>query len=176
MGIRIEKAKEEEIDEVTALYGAVCQSLTKTVNYPGWKENIYPTKEEALDGFKEDSLFVLKKEGVIAGTMILNGDYEPGYQKGNWQYKANDEEILVIHTLAIHPNFNHQGLAHHLVSFAKEYGKQNGKKVIRIDVTDGNEPAIALYLKQGFTYAGKVDLGRSEHGIDWFQLYEFLLV
>lgn len=171
----IEKATNKDIEEIEQIYIAVCRDFTKGKNYPGWKEGIYPTKEEALTGFNKDQLFVFRKDGCIAGTMILNSEHELGYNQVTWNIEAIGKEVLVIHTLAIHPDFNHQGLARKLVEFAKEYGKETGRKTIRIDVTDGNLPAIKLYEKLGFTYVDKIDLDRGDHGLPFFLLYEYIL-
>lgn len=171
----IEKATSKDIGEVEQLYNAVCRELQKGDNYPGWKEGMYPTRQEAMNGLQEDTLFVYRKEGRVAGTMILNSECEEAYVKGNWSITVEPKDVLVIHTLAIHPDFNHQGIGHQLVEFIKEYGRSIGKKTIRIDVTDGNLPAIHLYQKQGFTPAGAVDLGRADHGLPLFLLYEYIL-
>lgn len=175
MEYRIEKATNKDIGEIESLYNAVCKSLESGENYPGWKVGIYPTRQEADNGLAEDSLFILRYKEAIAGTMILNTTYEDGYNQGRWSNDVEPQNILVIHTLAIHPDFAGHGLAGKMVDYAKSYGKQTGKKVIRIDVTDGNLPAMALYKKHGFKEAGKVDLNRAEHGLPWFLLYEFLL-
>lgn len=175
MNCIIEKATNEDINEIEELYIAVCKSLEVSKNYPGWKEGIYPTRQEAKEGLDEDSLFVLRRNGKIAGTMILNTTCEEGYTQGRWGIKVEPEEILVIHTLAIHPDCTGQGLAGKLVEYAKEFGRQTSKKTIRIDVTDGNLPAMVLYQKHGFKEVGKVDLARAEHGLPWFWLYEFML-
>lgn len=171
----IEKATSKDILEVEQLYIAVCRQLALGTNYPGWTEGIYPTREEAIQGVQQDCLFVYRKEGRIVATMILNSDYEEGYDQVSWNTNATKEEVLVIHTLAIHPTFNRQGIGHHLVDFIKEYGHKNNKKTIRIDVTKGNLPAIHLYEKEGFTYIDSIDLGRAEHGLPLFSLYEFVL-
>ena len=171
----IEKATSKDILEIEQLYIAVCRELAKGQNYPGWKEDIYPTKEEALAGLTKDELFVCRKDGCIAGTMILNSEYEEGYDQVTWNMVANGKEVLVIHTLAIHPTFNHQGLARKMVEFAKEYGRKTDRKTIRIDVTDGNLPAIKLYEKLGFRYIDTIDLDRGDHGLPLFLLYEYIL-
>ncbi len=48
-------------------------------------------------------------------------------------------------------------------------------KSIRLDVYEGNIPAIRLYEKCGFEYVNTVDLGLGNYGLKWFKLYEKLL-
>ena len=48
-------------------------------------------------------------------------------------------------------------------------------KALRLDVYEGNLPAIRLYESAGFRYAGTVSLGLEDIGLDWFRLYEKML-
>ena len=56
-----------------------------------------------------------------------------------------------------------------------QYARKNGYKAIRLDVVPGNVPAIRLYEKMGFTYAGTADLLRGIEDIPLFDLYELNL-
>ena len=100
----IEKASEKDLDEIENLYISVCRQLQRGINYANWSEGEYPTRNIAADGIKKDSLFVLRVNHKIVGTMILNNEYESGYMQGKWSVDVLDNEILVIHTLAVHPD------------------------------------------------------------------------
>jgi ribosomal protein S18 acetylase RimI-like enzyme len=56
-----------------------------------------------------------------------------------------------------------------------EMSKALGVKAIRLDAVPGNLPAIKLYEKHGFTFAGEKDLERNIEGIPTFKLYEYNL-
>ena len=45
--------------------------------------------------------------------------------------------------------------------------------MLRVDIVPTNHPAKKLYEKNGFTYAGDVDMGRGIEGIPEFSLFEF---
>lgn len=171
MMLEIVKATNKELDNIVKIYEDVCDFLENNINYPKWKKGIYPTYNDALKGYQENSLYVLKSENRIIGTMILNSEYEPGYNQGNWTLNVDDKEILVIHTLTIHPDFYHQKFALKLVEYAIMHGRKYGYKTIRIDVTESNHPALSLYQKFGFKCVGKVDLNRG----CLFYLYEYIL-
>ena len=68
----IEKGTTEDVDELENLYDALNDHLSRAVNYPGWIKGIYPVRETAEDAIKEGSLFVLRIDGLIAGSIILN--------------------------------------------------------------------------------------------------------
>lgn len=59
-----------------------------------------------------------------------------------------------------------------LIRFAIRYACRAGAKALRLDVCEGNRPAIRLYERCGFTQVGTVDLGLHDWGLDWFRLYE----
>lgn len=61
------------------------------------------------------------------------------------------------------------------MDFAENHSFTSNVKAIRLDVYDGNVPAIKLYEKCGYKYIGTVDLGLGNYGLDWFKLYEKLL-
>ena len=147
----IEKASEKDLDEIENLYISVCRQLQRGINYACWSEGEYPTRNIADDGIKKDSLYVLRVNHKIVGTMILNNEYESEYVQGKWSVDVLDNEILVIHTLAVHPDFKKHGIA------------------------SKNMPAISLYQKYGFKNVGKVDFDRGKDEILWFYLYEYLI-
>lgn len=171
----IEKASEKDLDEIENLYISVCRRLQRGINYANWSEGEYPTRNIADDGIKKDSLFVLRVNHKIVGTMILNNEYESGYMQGKWSVDVLDNEILVIHTLAVHPDFKKHGIASKMLDYVIAYGKELGYKTIRIDVCVKNMPAISLYQKYGFKNVGKVDFDRGKDEILWFYLYEYLI-
>ena len=61
------------------------------------------------------------------------------------------------------------------MDFSIEHSIKLGAKSIRLDVYEGNIPAIKLYEKCGFKYIDTVDLGLGNYGLNWFRLYEKML-
>ncbi len=170
-----EKAAWADIDEVARLYDEIHDYLGEGVNPPGWAKDIYPVRETAEQALKDGALFVLREGGEIAGTIILNHEPETGYENGSWAFDADYKDVIVIHTLGVSPRHLRKGIAKRLMDFAQEYARQEGMKAVRLDVFTRNAPAIALYEKCGYAYAGTVDLGYGQYGLDWFRLYEKVL-
>lgn len=169
----IEKGTARDIDELAELYDALIDHLEQGVNYPGWKKGLYPVRATAVRGVETNTLFVLRVNGVIAGSFLLNHEPEKAYISGKWTIDAENSEILVVHTLVVHPKYMKNGAGRQLMNFAKEYGAQQGMKAIRLDTFYHNYPAIALYEQCGFRYAGTVDLGLNIPHLVWFNLYEY---
>jgi len=172
----ISSATTDDIDELEKLYNELCDFLQNGTNYPGYLKGIYPTKETAEWGLKEGGLFVLKIDGDIAGSVILNNsDINKAYSQVQWGVDADDSEIVIIYTLVVHPAYMNRGVAMKLMDFAKEYAVRQNAKAIRLDVAVQNAPAIELYEKCGYKYTGTVDLETGYDHLIWFRLYELVL-
>lgn len=175
MTITFEQGLASDIDEVAQLYDDLNDALAQGDNHPGWKKGIYPTRQTADDGIQEGNLYVARHRGAIVGSVILRHTPEPAYRGANWQIEADDDQVLVVYTFAVHPDCRRQGVGELLMQSVIRHGIASGARAIRLDVTTGNTPAIRLYEKCGFRYIDTVDLGLGEYGLPWFGLYEKVL-
>ncbi|MGN0307377.1 MAG: GNAT family N-acetyltransferase [Lachnospiraceae bacterium] len=170
--MEIRKGTEKDVEEVGRLYANLCDYLEQNMNYCGWKKDIYPTEEDALWGVKEDSLYTAVEQKQIIGTVILNHHQDKAYERVKWQTEVSAEEIMVIHTLAAHPDYLRCGVGKKLMNFALKQAFLSKMKAVRLDVYEKNIPAIHLYESLGFKFIGKADLGYGDRGLKWFRLYE----
>jgi GNAT superfamily N-acetyltransferase len=171
----IEKASIKDINELEELYNDLNDYLDNTINYPGWKKGLYPVRETAEKSIRENNLFILKIDGKIAGSIILNHLQEDAYRGVNWRINVEDEKVIVVHTFVVNPIYMKNGVGQKLLDFSKEFCLKNGFKTIRLDVSIKNTPAIALYEKCDFKYVDTVDLGLNIPDLVWFRLYEIIL-
>ena len=172
MNFIIELGNTNDIDELEKLYNDLNDHLEKEVNYPGWRKGIYPVRQNAIDGVKHGNLYVSKYNGKIIGSIILSHEPEPAYYKAKWQFESDYSDVFVVHTFAVHPQFLKCGVGKALIDFSIECSIKSKVKSIRLDVYQGNIPAIRLYEKCGFKYIDTVDLGLGIYGLNWFKLYE----
>ena len=120
-----------------------------------WALGIYPTIDVPRRVIPQQTMYVLEDEtGKICASMNLNQDQAPEYEDIAWKYEAAPEEVFVIHTLCIPPSQKRKGFGKAMVDFAKEKAKEACCRVIRIDTFAHNEPAKALYTRNGFRIAG----------------------
>lgn len=164
-----------DLNEIVALYQVVVDDLEKNINYPGWKKGIYPTDNEAIRGIENEELYVVCHEDKIIGSMVVNHVQEKNYQQASWSINANADEVYVIHTLAINPEYKGLKIAQKLLEFTDELAKNNGVKTIRLDVRKGNIPAVKLYLRCGYTYVGAINLDFRGADLGLFELYEKII-
>jgi len=161
-----------DIDEICALYDLVHQYLESHTNYPGWKKGIYPDRIHGEQGIREGTLYVARLDRRIVGSVIINQEQENGYETVPWKTAAEPEEVAVIHTFMVHPDCLKAGVGRALLEFAEKTAAQKGRKVVRLDVYENHAPAIRLYERLGYEYAGTADLGYGSYGLHWFKLYE----
>lgn len=175
MEITIKKGVLQNVDELEQLYDSLNDYLAKGVNYPGWKKGIYPIRESALKGVESDCLYIACYDEKIVGSVIINHEPEKAYHEVAWGIDEEYDNIFVIHTLVVHPDYLSLGIGKKLMDFSIQLGKEMGIKSIRLDVYEKNIPAIGLYERSEFKYIKQVDLGLGHYGLDWFCLYEILL-
>ena len=171
----IESGTTADIDELEKLYDDLNDYLSATTNYPGWIKGIYPIREDAVAGIENNTLFVVRHNGKIAGSIILDHHPDEAYNNVRWKIEADYSRIFVIRTFVVHPSFLKMGIGRALMDYSFELAQQSGIKSIRLDVYENNLPAISLYEKCGFEYIDTVDLGFGNYGLNWFKLYEKLV-
>ncbi len=175
MDIVFELGQADDFDELEQLYNDLNDHLAEGVNYPGWKKGIYPVRQNAIDGVKHGNLYVAKHSNKIVGSIILSHEPEPAYYNAEWGFKSDYSDVFEVYTFVVHPKFLKCGVGKALMDFAIEHSIKSQVKSIRLDVYEGNIPAIKLYEKCGFKYIDTVDLGLGNYGLNWFRLYEKLL-
>ena len=169
------QAENDDLYEVGMIYSRIHEDLSQTINYPRWPRGIYPTEESAQEAMDKKELYVLKENQTIIGSVILNHDQDLGYENVDWQVAAKEDEVMVVHTLAIDPRLKGKGYAGIMIQKIKYLARQQNCLALRLDLTQGNLPARNLYQKHGFYFTGIADLHRQSAGIDYSEMFEYNL-
>ena len=151
----IRKATAADLPDVAGIYAAVT-ALESVSKMTGWKSGIYPTGLDAMESLEKGQLFVMEKDGYIVATGRINQEQQPEYALVDWQDKAPDEKVMVLHTLCVDPNFGGRGYAKEFLRFYEDYARENGCTCLRIDTNAINTRARAMYAKLGYREAGIV--------------------
>lgn len=159
----IRLATHQDIDAVENSYLRLLAHEAATQSYTNWKPGIYPVRRDAEAALAKGTLYVLEESGQVCASMILNQHQAEAYAEMPWQYPAEPQQVLVIHTLTMAPEMSGKGYGTQMVLFAKEEARRRGCKVIRLDTYVGNLPAQRLYGKLGFRVAGHKLV--SHHGL-----------
>ena len=151
----IRKATKTDLNSVAAVYEAILDNEDKTgIVYTNWARGKYPTISDAEKAFDADTLYVGTVGDKIIGSFNLNHIQPEEYSKLSWCVEAEGNEVLVIHTLSILPEYMGCGFGKVFVDFAENHAEKLGCKTIRLDTYEGNLPACKMYPKLGYNYAG----------------------
>lgn len=100
-----------------------------------FKESDYPLSLRALRyHLAKEHIILCVDEEMIAGYILAF--------KHHSRYK--------IHSLAVSSDFQHRGIARHLIVLAEEEAKKAGCSTITLEVKSGNDAAIKLYKSCGY--------------------------
>ena len=130
-----------DIDEIHRIFIDVTTWL-RSMGVQQWDFS-YPDQEIIRKDIESKSCYVIRIEGIIAAVVSLNQDQDEQYQKVNW--KAPEEDIWVIHRLAVNPSFQNKGIATKLCRILEDMAAQNGAKALRLDAYSENPYSCLLY-------------------------------
>ena len=164
---------ENNLKELIEFYNKEVLYLLKTINYPKWIYDVYPSKNTIKPAIDKKYQYAYLENGKILGAFILNE--EPGGKYENAKIEFNQGEYLVIHTLATSHEYYKKGIATKIVKYCIEKAKKDGYKAIYADIVPTNTPSRNLFKKLGFVYLGDFDLENSIKDIPLFSLYELKL-
>lgn len=152
----IRKATAQDVDAVAAIYERIISEEEAGRCTIGWQRGVYPTRDTALKAVEQADLFVLETEGGIVAAMRLNQEQVPEYKLCQWQYPAEDHQVMVMHTLVVDPRAAKQGYGRRMVDFYERYAKAQHCPCLRIDTNAFNRRARAMYAHYGYREAGIV--------------------
>lgn len=164
MSIEIRKATYRDVAEIVKIYEAAAEATPPM----GWVKRVYPTEEDASDALSQGTLYVMTDAERVAATAIINQKQVDVYGKCPWIYEAENGEVLVLHTLAVSPEFRGRGYGSAFVRFYEDEARRRCCKVLRMDTNAVNTPARALYKKLGYREAGIIPC--TFNGIDSVEL------
>lgn len=70
---------------------------------------------------------------------------------------VKEGDVQWVTALAVHPNFEGQGIGSTLLAWVKDYAINNGEHFVMLDVEIENEKALRVYEKAGFLTVMQVD-------------------
>ncbi len=148
------KIRPATIGDMPALMSLIrdCISTLDENGIDQW-DGVYPGESVICKDLEAEVLYVADDDGRVCAMIALNGD-EPGeYGQVCWNYRG---KILVVHRLAVAPEYQRIGLATRLMDFAEDLAWIEGYDSVRLDAFSGNPAAVALYMSRNYRKAGSV--------------------
>lgn len=150
----IRKATPADLDAVLRLYEEMHDAQEAGLIRTNWKRGIYPSHVTALSALERDDLFVMEEDGRIIGSGIINQAQLGIYAGAAWRHAVPDEQVCVLHTMMISPAEFGKGHARAFLAFYERYALAHGCPELRIDTSEINTPARAMYRKHGYREIG----------------------
>ena len=149
-GLEFRKADINDLDAIDRIYERTHDAEEAGLTTTGWVRGIYPKREVAEASIGRDDMYVAEYGGRVVASGIINKTQVNVYLDCDWEYKAPDEKICVLHTLAVDPDARGLGIGPAFVRFYEEIGKDWGCEVLRIDTNARNKKARKMYAKLGY--------------------------
>jgi ribosomal protein S18 acetylase RimI-like enzyme len=152
MTMEIVQLMKEDRGSLSALYRAVAADLRRDgVNQ--W-DRFYPNRFVIGGDVRRGTVFGIRNEGRIIGAVVVDRRQSGKYSGLPWSDRAGDPAC--IHRLAVHPDFQGQGMGKKLLRFAEEQARGAGGTSIRLDVFTGNPAAVGMYRRAGYAEVGTI--------------------
>lgn len=136
---------------------------------------MYPSDEFIKSSLAAEQLYTLTENGVLCACVILNSEYNEGYDGCAWSIDCGRDEILVPHALAVNPEFQGKGIGKTVVKNILNIAKAENKKTVRLDVLSSCKSAERLYLRCGFRFVEAKEIYYEDTGLTEYKMFELIL-
>ena len=143
----IVKANASDLDRILEIYKRARQFMKDSGNPDQWGD-VHPPKDSLIENIEEETLYVLREDGVIHGVFFYAFGPDPTYEyiEGKW---LNDKDYGVIHRIAS------SGEVRGVFKKCFEYCLQFSKN-IKMDTHENNKVMQSALEKLGFVYCGTI--------------------
>jgi ribosomal protein S18 acetylase RimI-like enzyme len=165
----ISKPLKSEVTELIKVTQACAKAMISNGIYQ-WNDD-YPSAEVFEKDIELNQLWVLKDADKIVGSIVISCIIDEEYKTVDWLTPT--QHNCYIHRLAIHPDFQGQGLAQQLMTFAENYAIEQNFISVRLDTFSVNDRNNRFYQQRGYQKLGEIFFPRqSEYS---FYCYELVL-
>ena len=171
--MRLELATQNDFDAIIAFYDDVTARTPEMATYARWQKGKHPTVEGIRAYINEGSMYIYHERGVIVGAMAVTMYQSEDYHAIDWSQQVADDEVAVIHILAVSPDSQGKGIGSEMIREAIRIALSKGMQAIRLDALASNTPAHKIYKRLGFEYRGQQHLYAENTG--WTDFYFFEL-
>lgn len=171
----ITRARTEDYGAIWQFYADVCTQQEHDQYSPMWTLGVYPAEEDIRGHLEAGEFYLTSRDGRIAGALVITPHEDPEYAHIPWPTPAADDEVAVIHLLAVHPRMRGKHIGTMLAEGAIALARTMGKRVIHLDVVHQNLAASRIYKQAGFTFVGPFQVFYEDTGLMHFDMYEYVL-
>ena len=140
---------------VKAAYTDIIENTPEIVEHAHWIYGLHPTDELLRSYIDHGEMYVLKDAEKTAGVVAIVMHQGQDYKTVQWEENLADDEVAVLHLLAVCPAYQRRGTGKVIVEKTIGIAGKHKKKAVRLDTLASNLPAQRLYEKSGFQYRGR---------------------
>jgi len=149
-------ANTSDLPAIAAIYDRIHTQEEAGITTTGWIREIYPTEQTAARSIENKEMYVLEDDGKIVACGRINQMQDECYQEGAWHYPARPQQVMVMHTLVVEPQYSRMQYGTKFLQFYENFSKEHNCPYLRIDTNARNVRARAFYKKHGYTEVGIV--------------------
>jgi ribosomal protein S18 acetylase RimI-like enzyme len=152
--MNLRRATLDDVPAIMAIIRRVVPRMRAAGNLQ-W-DDAYPNPEVFARDIARDQLWVAEIDGSAAGVAAITEDQEPEYARVGWDIT---EPAIVVHRVAVDPEFRGRGVAEALMRQAEVVAAQRGITILRVDTNTQNQATQKLFPKLGYVLSGETELG-----------------
>ena len=169
----LNRATIEDYESIIAFYDDVTDRTPEMELYARWQKRKHPTNDGIRAYIEEGSMYLYKENDVIIGAMAVTMYQGEDYHAIEWSQQVLDNEVAVIHILAVNPDSQGKGIGPEMIREAIRLAQTNGMRAIRLDALASNTPAHRIYKALCFEYRGQQHLYAENTGWTDFYFFEY---
>lgn len=197
------KAKNEEITEIFEFYKYIVEYMNTQGLALGWDIEKYPDLSFVTEMVNKGEMFIERADEKIICAAAVNHNMNPEYDDIDWEVKGPKDKISSIHALAVSPeyrkgekagameeydksekaiaangkavDFTERSASDKFLCEIENLCRKNGDLAIHFDVIDFNIPAYKLYMRNGYSDLGKIEMYYEVVGYKNFYMIEKVL-
>ncbi len=150
-GLYFRKANRDDLDAIERIYDRTHDAEEAGLTTTGWVRGIYPVREVAEAALSRGDMYVAEYDGRVVASGIINNIQVNVYLDCDWEYKAPDDKVCVLHTMVVDPDARGCGIGPAFVGFYEKVAREQDFEVLRIDTNARNRKARRMYEKLGYT-------------------------
>ena len=108
--MRLKLATQNDFDAIIAFYGDVTVRTPDMMVYARWSKGKHPTEKGIKAYIDEGSMYLYRDNRKIVGAMAVTMYQGEDYHAIDWSQQVADDEVAVIHILAVSPERQGTGI------------------------------------------------------------------
>lgn len=138
-----------------------------------WVYGQHPTEEMITEYVRQGNMYCSENGTDISAAVAVTPYQTDDYHGTNWQLALKDNEVAVVHILAVNPRFRNRGCGKAMMREVIRLTDNKGLKAVRLDALACNIPAHRLYKSLGFQKRDVRHWYAENTGWFDFYLYEY---